>query len=117
MKHFLVFAFATLLTLGCASHHPPSTTVVYRIREVAPDADNSQQWHPRAFMVGTQRFGTLESFKAFVETLPPGSVVHWDSGCIRYEIIPLAHSEMTIQDFVDYCKQHGVTFEHVVSGY
>ena len=70
-----------------------------------------------AFKVGTQRFGTLEDFKAFIVTLPPGSVVHWDSGCIRYEVVPLAHSEMSIQDFTAYCKQHGVTFEHVVSGY
>ncbi|MCX6904997.1 MAG: hypothetical protein NTW03_16265, partial [Verrucomicrobia bacterium] len=78
---------------------------------------NSQPWFPKAFKVGERRFGTLEAFKAFIVTLPPGSVVLWDSGCIRYEMIPLAHSDMSIQDFKAYCKQHAITFDHIVSGY
>jgi hypothetical protein len=101
---------------SCVSQRSPPTNIVH-VGWAAPDADNSQWWHPRAFKVGPQRFGTLEDSKAFITGLPPGSIVHWDSGCIRYEVIPLAHSEMSIQDFKAFCKQHSVEFQYVVSGY
>jgi hypothetical protein len=71
-----------------------------------------QQWRPLAFKVGTQRFGTLEDFQAFVSALPAGSVVRWYSGCYRYKVIPLAYSKMSILDFKDYCKKHDVEFQY-----
>lgn len=116
MKQILLLAAVALVFSGCVSQYCLPANIVH-VHGVAPDPDNSQGWHPRAFKVGTQRFGALEDFKAFIATLPPGSVVHWDSGCIRYEIIPLAHSHVSIQDFKEYCKQRGVKFEYVVSGY
>jgi len=112
----LLVAFALVLS-GCAHQPPLPGTAVYVVHGAQPDADNSQTWHPKAFKVGGQRFGTIEEFTVFITTLPAGSVVHWDSGCIRYEMIPLAHSDTTIQEFKDYCKQHGVRFEYFVSGY
>jgi len=116
MNPILPLLGVIVVLAGCASQHPPGTNIV-NVRGAPPDADNSQSWFPKAFKVGDRRFGTLEDFKAFVVTLPPGSVLRWDSGCIRYEKIPLAHSDATIQEFKDYCKQHGVTFEYIVSGY
>ena len=115
MKTILLLAAAAFILLGCAPHLPEGRVTV-TVHGSAPDRDNSQPW-ALAFVVAKQRFGTIEEFKAFIATLPPGSVVRWDSGCIRYEIVPLAHSEMSIQDFTAYCKRHSVTFEHVVSGY
>ena len=97
------------------SSSPPPKSVW--ITGVAPDPDNTQKWHPRAFMVGGKRFGTLEEFKAFIVTLPPGSVVNWNSGCIGYHLVPLAHSDMTMVEFTAFCKNHEVKFEHVVPGY
>ncbi|HWX20572.1 MAG TPA: hypothetical protein VN578_11795 [Candidatus Binatia bacterium] len=114
MKQIVLLVAVVLALSGCASRRSPTTKTV-RIHEAAPDADNAQQW-PLAFKVGTRRFGTLQDFKAFVAALPPGSVVRWNSGCFRYEMIPLAHSEMTIRDFKEYCGQHGVEFQYV-SGY
>ncbi len=131
MSRILALAVGVVVMTGCASGRSPSKAVythdttssgplasktVY-VHGTKPDDDNSQTWHPRAFKVGTQRFGTLEEFKTFIATLPPGSVVHWDSGCIGYEMMPLAHSNMSVEEFSSYCQQHGVKFEHVVSGY
>ena len=116
MNQIHALAVAAFLVSGCASPRTPAPTNVH-VQGAAPDPDNSQRWRPRAFKVGTRRFGTLEDLKAFIASLPPGSVVHWSSGCIRYELVSLAHSEMSIQDFKEYCKQHGVKFEYVVSGY
>jgi hypothetical protein len=117
MKVALVLTAFALVMSGCAHQSHSPRTVVYVVHGARPDADNSQSWHPKAFKVGEQRFGTIEEFKAFIAALPSGSVVHWDSGCIRYAVIPLAHSSMSIADFKDYCGQHGVRFEYVVSGY
>jgi hypothetical protein len=117
MKHALLLTIFTLVISGCAHQPRVPRTAMYVVHGARPDADNSQSWHPKAFKVGGQRFGTIEEFKAYILTLPAGSVVHWDSGCIRYERIPLAHSDMSIQEFKEYCKQRGVTFNHVVSGY
>jgi hypothetical protein len=112
MKQTVLLVAVVLALSGCASGRSPMTGTVH-VHEAAPDADNSQQWRPLAFTVGTRRFGTLEDFKAFVAALPPGAVVRWNSGCFRYEMIPLAHSEMTIRDFKVYCGQHGVEFQYV----
>lgn len=116
MKFILSAAVCVLALTGCASHHASDANYI-RIRSVAPDADNTQSWFPKAFKVGNQRFGTLEDFKAFVVTLPPGSVLRWNSGCIGYNMMPLAYSDMTIQAFTDFCREHGITFVHIISGY
>ena len=70
-------------------------------------------WRPLAFKVGSQRFGTLEEFKSFVSALPEGSVVRWNSGCFRYDMIPLAHSAMSIQQFKEYCSERCIEFQYV----
>ena len=116
MKPGLPLVVVALILAGCASQPSPRTNII-SVRSAPPDDDNSQSWFPKSFKVGERRFGTLEDFKAFVATLPSGSVLRWDSGCIRYEKIPLAHSDTTIQEFQDYCKQHGVTFEYIVGDY
>jgi hypothetical protein len=117
VKLAFLLAALPLGIVGCAHQAPSQTKAVYVVHGARPDADNSQTWHPKAFRVGDQRFGTIEEFKAFIAALPAGSVVRWNSGCIRYEMIPLAHSDTSIQEFKRYCEQHGVTFEYSVSGY
>jgi len=121
MNQVLLFLAVIFALAGCASRRSPAKQTaaanMFYVHGVAPDADNSQQWMPLAFQVGTQRFGSLEDFKAFVAGLRPGSVVYWSSGCLRYKVIPLAHSQMSIEDFKAYCSQHGVEFQYHFSVY
>jgi hypothetical protein len=116
MKWIVPFAVMAVVLSSCASPRLSRANFVTVVGAPA-DPDNSQPWFPKAFRVGDKRFGTLEDFKAFIVTLAPGSVVRCDSGCIRYEMMPLAHSDMTIHEFKQYCEQHGVTFEYIASGY
>ncbi|MFO1477404.1 MAG: hypothetical protein U1F98_12210 [Verrucomicrobiota bacterium] len=90
------------------SQRPPPT---HLIRGIVPAGGDSLG--RRIFEVGTQRFTDLDEFKAFVRSLPPGSILAWDSGCWRYEIIPLEHSKETIPAFKDYCKGYGVEFRYI----
>ena len=66
----------------------------------------------RILVVGEQRFATLPEFKAFIESLPPCSIVAWDSVCYRFDTIPLLESEMTIRAFTNYCAELGVQFRY-----
>jgi hypothetical protein len=68
MKWILRLAALALALSGCVAQRPPVARTIH-VREVSADADNSQQWRPIAFKVGTQRFGTLEGFQAFVAAL------------------------------------------------
>jgi len=88
-------------------------TNIIRVSWTTPDPDNEHSWRPLAFKVGSQRFCTLEEFKSFVSALPEGSVVRWNSGCFRYDMIPLAHSAMSIQQFKEYCSERCIEFQYV----
>jgi hypothetical protein len=129
MKRLLILAPIIVTFAGCAtgthshssaetgsvasggraiSQRPAPTHVVHGIR-----AEGQDIFGRRIFVFGKQRFTTLPEFKTFIESLPPGSIVAWDSGCIRYETIPLLDSGMTIQAFKDYCKEHAVEFRFI----
>ncbi len=130
MKHVLVLTALALSLLGCATERPSAApgqrtaisptetrdstgTNIIRVYRAAPDPDNEHDWRPLAFRVGARRFGTLEEFKSFVSALPRGSVVRWNSGCFRYDVIPLAHGRMSIEEFKEYCSQHAIEFQYV----
>ncbi|MCC6821487.1 MAG: hypothetical protein IT579_12205 [Verrucomicrobia subdivision 3 bacterium] len=91
---------------------PPPTHIVWSIR-----ADGEHIYGRRIFQIGKQRFTALQEFKAFIQSLPPGSIVAWNTGCILYETIPLLHSDMTIHTFKDYCQDYGVEFRYICGGF
>jgi hypothetical protein len=123
MKLILLLAIAALALSGCASRPLPKTLQV----EYGPTDED--EFHPWVFMVEirrvatdedialTQKLRTLEDYKAFIATLPSGTVLHWDSGCIGYVWMPMSDEKVTVEDFKQFAKRHGVTFEHVVSGF
>ena len=86
---------------------PPPTHIV---RGIVADGNI---YGRRIFEVGKQRFTDLQEFKEFIQSLPSGSILAWDSGCIRYETIPLLNSAMPVQAFTDYCKKYGVEFRYI----
>ena len=68
-------------------------------------------------VVDDRWFTDLSEFQRYVSALPPGSVLAWDSGCIRYDVIPLNGPETTTAAFQAFCKERGIDFKYKVSGY
>jgi hypothetical protein len=69
------------------------------------------------FQIDGRPIDTLQELKEFIASLPPGSTIKWDSGCIVYSVVPLKDSDLTIDAFTDYCKEHGIKFQYIISGY
>jgi hypothetical protein len=80
-----------------------------------PDAKNVSG--PCIFELAGKRVATLEELKRAIATLPRGTEVYWDSGCIDYNELPIQGPKTTIAEFKVYCAAHGVTFTHVVTGF
>lgn len=68
------------------------------------------------FVVGKIGFHSLASFKEFLSTLPPGSILEWDPGCIRYGDEPLLSSREELEDFRAFCSDKKIKFILVPSG-
>ena len=69
------------------------------------------------FEVGQQKYEDLDSFKGFVRSLPKGSVVYWRTACLLFTHLPLPKSDMTIQQFREYCLGLGVKFDYECVGF
>jgi hypothetical protein len=124
MKHLLILVAIIVTLVGCATgthSHSPTEMVAVAARPMSQgrasahvvqntSARGQNIFGRQIFAVGERRFTTLAEFKTFIESLPPGSVVKWDSGCISFKTIPLLDSDMTIKAFKEYCKEHDVRF-------
>jgi hypothetical protein len=80
-----------------------------------PDAKNIAG--PCVFELAGKRVATLEELKRAIATLPRGTEVYWDSGCIDYDTLPIQGPKTTIAEFKVYCAANGITFTHVVTGF
>jgi hypothetical protein len=69
-----------------------------------------------AFVVGKIGFHSMASFKEFLSTLPPGSTLEWDPGCIRYGDEPLLSSREELEDFRTFCADKKIKFIVLPSG-
>jgi hypothetical protein len=92
---------AALFVIGCASSH-------YTIR--TRNAAGVPFLGHQVVLVGDREFTQLADLKKFVVSLPPGTELIWDTGSIRYDRIPLANSDMTLEAFGDFCREHGIRF-------
>lgn len=101
MKQSLLIAMIAICVMGCTAPH-------YAIR--TRNVGGVPFLGSRIVLVGNHEFSDLNALKKFVVTLPPGTVLVWDTGLVGYDLIPLAHSDMTLEAFGDFCRQHGVKF-------
>ena len=60
------------------------------------------------FVIGNSGFTSVESLQKFVATLPSGTTLRWDPGCIRMGGEPLLSSATEMKRFVTFCASHGV---------
>jgi hypothetical protein len=68
------------------------------------------------FVVGTVGFKSVASLKKFLSDLPPGSILEWAPGCIRFGGEPLLSSEQDMEDFKAFCSTKKISFILVPSG-
>ena len=68
------------------------------------------------FVIGDSGFTSVESLKAFLGTLPPGSEIRWAPGCERFGREPLLSSEKDMEEFRTFLQEKGISFVLVPSG-
>jgi hypothetical protein len=68
------------------------------------------------FVIGDSGFTSVDSLKAFLGTLPPGSEIKWDPGCVRFGKEPLLSSAKDLADFRAFLKREGLSLTLVPSG-
>ena len=72
--------------------------------------------HEFIFVVDKIGFKSVASLKRFLSALPPGSILEWDPGCIRYGGEPLLSSRQDMEDFKAFCVAKKIRFVLLPSG-
>jgi hypothetical protein len=68
------------------------------------------------FLVGNVGFKSVASLKKFLSDLPPGSILEWSPGCLRYGGEPLLSSAEDMEDFKAFCVENKITLILVPAG-
>lgn len=68
------------------------------------------------FVIGNSGFRTVASLKTFLASLPPGTKLTWDPGCVRTGEEPLLSSEEEMEDFKRFCLEQGIDLVLIPSG-
>jgi hypothetical protein len=85
---------------------------------LAQQAANSKKlvvevdWIPEAnaevFVVGGQKFGTIDALKTFLDKQAAGTTVVWDPGCVRIGNNPLLSSEKEKTELRNYLEKRSI---------
>jgi hypothetical protein len=106
---------ALVICGGCQTGMQP-TTASRVTRETADYVIVDHSAHGRGFggqrifVVGERRFTNGSPFISWVASLPQGASLYWDSGCARYDMLPLKDSTMKMSEFKKFCADHSVEF-------
>ena len=103
-----------LLASAPASEQGANSPIVMRM--IGRGADSPERPRPRIFELAGNRIETVENFKAAVRTLPRGTEIVWDSGCLIFETLPVAGPQATLAELQQFAAAHGVTFRYGPSG-
>jgi hypothetical protein len=68
------------------------------------------------FVVGNSGFKSVESLKSFIASLPAGTTLRWNPGCVRIGGEPLLSSESEMAVFQAFCLERQIRFVLVPSG-
>lgn len=68
------------------------------------------------FVIGNSGFRSVASLENFIASLPPGTTIQWNPGCLRLGGEPLLSSESEMAEFQAFCLEHQIRFELVPSG-
>lgn len=104
----ILFLALCLGLIGATVADEPAKEDIRYIRAVLDSATSKQ-----IFYVDGEEIRDAESLKVFVTELPKGSILRWDSGCIKYETFPMIGPEVKILDFKSFCEKQGVQFRYI----
>ena len=68
------------------------------------------------FVIGQAGFKSVETLESYLGTLPAGSEVTWNPGCIRNGGEPLLSSDEAMKSFREFLEKRGIKFVLVPSG-
>ena len=115
-KRILCLIVMLLMGVFCAhaqKKRKAPTPPKYRLELVNISDAASREY---MFVVGKTRFKSVASLKKFVSGLPPGSILEWDPGCIRWGGEPLLSSAQDMEDFKAFCVAKKINFILLPSG-
>lgn len=115
-KAFLVLAAAAFGVSAVLAGPAPANRIVMQAKlgDLEPsEVKGGTARQPMIFEFEGKRVKTVAEFKEAVESLPRGAELFWDSGCIRYDHLPVAGSPAKIEELQRFCAARGVAFKYV----
>ena len=104
-----------LVCLACSSCTTTTQSKVegkaYQIYSY-PVAASQPTEHVVVVFQTSQAYNTIAAFKAFMASLPKGSYVDWDTGCIRFTHLPVGSDKISIEALKTFAKSKGITFRY-----
>jgi hypothetical protein len=108
-----VILFAVLLRVEARENAPSQPPPKFRMELVYIfDADSPEF----IFVIGNTGFKTVASLKKFLSSLPPGSTLEWDPGCLRMGNEPLLSSKQELEEFKAFCAESKIKFVLLPAG-
>ena len=115
-KHLLCLTALLLTSMtdaGAADAARPEEPPKYRMELVYVFESNPPEF---IFVIGNAGFRTVSALKAYLSTLPAGTVLEWAPGCVRFGGEPLLASPQEMEEFRAFCAERNITFVLVPSG-
>jgi hypothetical protein len=115
-ERFLVASIATALVTGGApasearlDEQPP----VYEMKLVYLFDGAETEF---VFVIGNSGFRTVSSLESFLVSRPAGTILRWNPGCVRLGGEPLLSSEIEMDEFKAFCRDHQIDLVLMPSG-
>lgn len=105
--------FLGVLNVHAQSKRQPPPPPKYQLELVYIFEANPNEYILR---VGNVGFKSVASLKNFLKDLPPGSILEWSPGCLRYGGELLLSSAHEMEDFKAFCAEKKIRFIIVPAG-
>ena len=116
MRHPRLFSIAALISnllsgpaVAQSQEEPPA----YELRLVYLFDGPETEF---VFVIGNTGFRSAAALREFLASRPVGTALRWSPGCIRMGGEPLLSSDSEMDEFRDFCREHGIEFVLVPSG-
>ena len=116
MRHlrlFLIAAVTSILLAGSAAAQAAEEPPKYELRLVYLFDGPQTEF---VFVIGNTGFRSVAGLREFLASRPAGTTVRWSPGCVRLGGEPLLSSDSEMDEFREFCREHGIEFVLVPSG-
>jgi hypothetical protein len=116
MRHFRLFRVAALMSIllsGAAVAQSAEDPPQYDLQLVYLFDGPETEF---LFVIGNTGFRSVAALREFLASRPAGTTLRWSPGCIRMGGEPLLSSDSEMDEFREFCREHGIEFVLVPSG-